>query len=60
LEKTYKAYLKFQVSGKKKIKIMMKAFVRIWYSKEKIKKSKENRVFKFLGGIQKKFLFIHT
>lgn len=27
LEKTYKAYLKFQVSGKKKIKIMMKAFV---------------------------------
>lgn len=28
LEKTYKAYLKFQVSGKKKIKIMMKAFVR--------------------------------
>lgn len=29
LEKTYKAYLKFQVSGKKKIKIMMKAFVRM-------------------------------
>ena len=29
LEKTYKAYLKFQVSGKKKIKIIMKAFVRM-------------------------------
>ena len=29
LEKTYKAYLKFQVSGKKKLKIMMKAFVRM-------------------------------
>lgn len=29
IEKTYNAYLKFQVSGKKKIKIMMKAFVRM-------------------------------
>ena len=44
LEKTYKAYLKFQVSGKKKNKNNDESICQdvVWYSKEKIKKSKEN------------------
>jgi hypothetical protein len=43
LEKTYKAYLKFQVSGKKKNKNNDESICQdVWDSKEKIKKSKKN------------------